>query len=281
MPIDFEAEYNNRARVPSHPGLIAGWAADAAAFRAARHHEAVIAYGPAPRQAFDLFPAASDSGGPAALFVHGGYWQALDRSFFSHLSAGANARGLAMAIPSYTLCPDGSVAGIVREMQQATLALWRRTGRRVVASGHSAGGHLAAMLLATDWPALDPDAPPDRVIGARAFSGLFDLVPLTGPSVNDKLGLTREEAARLSPCRLLPRAGTRLLAAVGGDESREYLRQSRLIADLWSPLGCEARDHVLPGENHFTVVAGLASADSALTEALVALAEGRPFSPAP
>lgn len=272
MPPDYEAEYNNRARVPEHPELIAGWARDAAAYRASCAHEAGIAYGASPRAAYDFFPADVDDGGPIALFIHGGYWQALDRSFFSHMAKGPNAQGLSIAIPSYDLCPDVSMAVIVDQMRQASLVLWRKTGRKVIACGHSAGGHLTAMLLATDWRALDPAAPVDLVPAGLAISGLFELEPLVSTSINTRLGMDAAEARRLSPVQHRPNPGTRLVAAVGGAESGEYLRQSQMIVDHWSTQDITTRYAEIAGANHFTVIAGLAETGSELTDALVDLA---------
>lgn len=270
MPPDLEAEYNNRARVPEHPALIAGWARDAAAYRDARPHETDVAYGTSPRERYDFFPAGADA--PAALFIHGGYWQALDKSFFSHMAKGPNALGIAVAVMSYDLCPEVTMAHIVDQVRACALALWRRTGRRIIAFGHSAGGHLTAMLLATEWKKLDPQAPADLVSAGLAISGLFDLPPLVPTSVNIKLGLDEAEARRLSPAFMHPCAGTRLIAAVGGDESGEYLRQSRLIAENWTPLGCPTTDRPIASVNHFTVIASLAEADGELTQLLANLA---------
>ncbi len=276
--LDYEAEYNNRARVPEHPELIAGWARDAAAYREATAHEADIAYGSSARAAYDFFPAETDGEAPenrpVALFIHGGYWQALDRSFFSHMARGPNARGISVAVAGYDLCPDVTMAAIVDQLKQAALALWRRTGRKVIACGHSAGGHLTAMLLATDWQVLDKDAPIDLVPAGLAISGLFELEPLVNIGINTKLGLDVEEARRLSPAARKPNSGTRLAAFVGGAESTEYLRQSHLITDRWAKIGCATRYAEIAGANHFTVIAGLAEARSELTEALVVLAEG-------
>lgn len=266
MPLDLEVEYNNRARVPEHPAIMAGWSRDAATCRAAQLHEANIAYGTSPRERYDFFPAGPDA--PVALFIHGGYWQALDRSFFSHMARGPNARGISVAVMSYDLCPEVPLARIVDEVRACALALWRRSGRRIAAFGHSAGGHLTAMLLATDWKTLAPEAPADLVFAGLAISGLFDLPPLVQTSVNIKLGLDEAEARRLSPAFMTPNAGTRLVAAVGGDESQEYLRQSRLIAERWAPLGGETGTHPIAGANHFTVIASLAEPDGVLTTML-------------
>ncbi|HRE22026.1 MAG TPA: alpha/beta hydrolase [Rhabdaerophilum sp.] len=274
MPLDLEAEYNNRARVPEHPALIAGWARDAAAYREAQPHEVDVAYGPSPRERYDFFPAGVDA--PVVLFVHGGYWQALDKTFFSHMAKGPNARGIAVAVMSYDLCPEVPLAGIVDQVRACALALWRRTGRKVIACGHSAGGHLTAMLLSTDWRTLDPAAPVDLVTAGLAISGLFDLPPLVPTSVNVKLGLDEAEAMRLSPAFMHPNTGTRLIAVVGGDESGEYLRQSRLIAENWAPLGCNAQDRPIAGANHFTVIASLAEPDGGLTRLLANLVTHAP-----
>ena len=143
---DMEAEYNNRARVPGHPAVIESWARDAAAWRQARAECRLdIPYGPHPRQRYDFFPGGVAS--RCVVFIHGGYWQALDKSFFSHMAAGANAHGFDVAIPSYRLCPEVSLADIVDDMTAFCAALGAAGHRHIVASGHSAGGHLSACLL--------------------------------------------------------------------------------------------------------------------------------------
>jgi len=272
--IDYEAEYNNRARVSEHPTHIAGWARDAAAYRAAAPHVADVPYGDTPREKYDFFPAPKESIGPIGLFIHGGYWQALDKSFFSHLAAGPNACGMSVAVAGYALCPDVPMNTIVNQLRQAALALLRKTGRKIIAYGHSAGGHLAAMLLATDWKAFDAAAPDDVVVAGLSISGLFDLPPLVGTSINTALKLDAAEARRLSPAFLKPNKDTQLTAFVGGAESAEYLRQSHLIVDTWVGKDCDTLYGEIPGANHFTVIAGLAEARSDLTDALIWLAEG-------
>ncbi len=186
--MDLEAEYNNRAKVPGHPAIIAGWQRDAAAFRATHPQaELGLAYGPTPRQAMDVFWPAAGRGAPLAMFIHGGYWQGNDRSNFSHLAAGLLAHGVGVAMPSYDLCPQVTLAVLVEQVRDAAAFLARRHGRGVLASGHSAGGHLAAMLLATDWAARGLPAP--AVPAALPISGLFDLPPLMHTSVNTAVGL--------------------------------------------------------------------------------------------
>lgn len=257
--IDLEAEYNNRARVPESGEIIAGWARDAKAFRDQGHAPAVIPYGAGARNSIDYFAAAKQ--GAIVVFIHGGYWQALDASFFSHLARGLMSHGISVAMPSYDLCPQVSVADIIAQMRAAVSELTKR-GRPLVIAGHSAGGHLAACMLATEWR---------TVRAAYAISGLFDLPPLVPTSINKALQLDDAGARAISPLYgPLPRAGS-LDAVVGGDESGEYHRQSRSIVATWGG-AIPTRYDTVPGANHFTAIAPLADAQSAMTLRLKALA---------
>jgi arylformamidase len=267
--IDYEVEYNNRARVPENPSLMAGWARDAAAYRD-RHAPRVISYGSGERNVIDFFPGDRD--GPIVVFIHGGYWQALDGSSSSHLAAGLNAHGISVAIPSYDLCPGVSVDRIIEEMRIATREL-ARMGQPLVMSGHSAGGHLAACMLATDWPAFDPSLPEDLVIAAYTISGLFDLCPLVETSINNALQLDPASAKAVSPLFWKAPARGSLDAAVGESESAEYFRQSRTIVERWGAAGIATRFAVVPGANHFTAVAPLADPQSSMVARLIELAK--------
>jgi arylformamidase len=271
--IDYEVEYNNRARVPEHPALIAGWARDAKAWRESRPNLFhTISYGRGARNTIDVFPSRNE--GDIVVFIHGGYWQALDGSFFSHLAAGLNAHGVSVAIPSYDLCPQVSVDDIIAQMRMAAREL-ARLGRRLVVSGHSAGGQLAACLMATDWRSVDPALPQDLVKAAYTISGLFDLGPLVKTSVNNALGLDEAVAKRASPLFWPPPSHGSLDAVVGGDESAEYHRQSRTIVDAWSRARIETRFAEVPGANHFTAIAPLADPNSPMTRRLLKLALDR------
>jgi arylformamidase len=266
--VDYEVEYNNRARVPENPSLIAGWAKDAAAYRE-RQVPRSIPYGPGARNIIDFFPGASE--GPIVVFIHGGYWQSLDGSFFSHLARGLNAHGIGVAIPSYDLCPDVTVDDIILQMRSATREL-ARFGRSLVISGHSAGGHLAACMLATDWPQFDTSLPADLVVAAYAISGLFDLGPLVETSINKAMRLDDVTARAVSPLFWnAPLRGT-LDAVVGENESAEYFRQSRTIVDVWGAAGVATRFGVVPDANHFTAIAPLADPDSPMVLRLGELA---------
>jgi acetyl esterase/lipase len=265
--LNLEAEYNNRARVPDHPAHIAGWQRDAAAYRDNARSQLDLAYGPGERHRLDLFyPQNGDVGGPVVLFIHGGYWQAFDKSSSSHLARGVNERGLTVAVPSYHLAPAVTLADIVSDMERAANFVMQRTGRSLVAAGHSAGGHLAACLMAR------PDRLQQPVLAAMPISGLFDLPPLVPTSINKALGLTIEEARRLSPLAWEPPGNGHLVAVVGGAESSEFLRQSQAIVDHWGKAGVATRYHEVPGAHHFDVIAGLANPSDPLVDILVELA---------
>jgi arylformamidase len=268
--VDYEVEYNNRARVPENPALISGWARDAAAYRE-RHAPRPIAYGPGVRNMIDFFPG--DREGPIVVVIHGGYWQALDGSFFSHLAGGLNAHGISVAIPSYDLCPDVTVEEIIQQMRTASREL-ARLGQPLVLSGHSAGGHLAACMLATDWPGFDASLPKDLVIAAYAISGLFDLGPLVETSINKAMRLDAAAARAVSPLFWKAPARGSLDAVVGENESAEYFRQSRTIVERWVAAGIATRFGTVPDANHFTAIAPLADPQSPMVSRLRELAAG-------
>ncbi|MBA4804849.1 MAG: alpha/beta hydrolase [Brevundimonas sp.] len=239
------------------------WREAADAARAGRPPE-TLAYGSGPREVIDLFSAGDDA--PVAVFLHGGYWQALDKDWFSGLAPALLAHGVGLAIPSYDLAPAVRLGRILSQVRAAVDAVRARTGRRPVVFGHSAGGHMAACMLSEG-----------RASAAAAISGVFDLAPLIPTSLNDALRLDEMEAAALSPVHWpVPDGstpgGTTLDCLVGAGESSEFLRQSRMMADLWGARGVETRFEALPGLNHFTVLDPLFDPDSALVRRIVELA---------
>ena len=268
--VDYEAEYNNRARVPENPSIIGGWSRDAKAYREAhRARHKLISYGSGERNRIDLF--SGDGMGPIAVFIHGGYWQALDGSYFSHLAGGLNAHGIDVAVPSYDLCPAVSIDEIIGQMRAAAREL-AQLGRSLVVSGHSAGGHLAACMLATDWRAYDATLPEGLVSAAYAISGLFDLRPLVHTTINTALKLDEASAKAVSPLFWKSPARGTLDAVVGGNESAEYFRQSRTIVGAWEAAGIASRFVTIPDANHFTAIAPLADPNSPMTLRLKQLA---------
>lgn len=263
--MDLQAEYDNRGKVPEAAAIVDGWLVSSAEFRDSYPQaELDLSYGPSGRQALDLFWPDSGRTAPVALFIHGGYWAMLDRTVFGHLAAGLLAHGVAVAMPSYDLCPAVTLAALVEQVRQAAAFVARRHGRAMLAMGHSAGGHLAAMLLVTDWGL--HGLPAGTVGAALPISGLFDLEPLLFTRVNGPLGLDPAEARRLSPMAM-PSPGLPIHAVVGGTEGSEYTRQSRGIAEAWNGTW-EAAE----GANHFTVVAPLTDPGSPLVARAVAMA---------
>jgi arylformamidase len=216
--IDYEVEYNNRARVPEHEEIFARWAWEGENYRAetlkAGRAQLGLCYGDTPRQSIDLFLPEAGETAPLALFIHGGWWRSLDASMFSQMARGPNAHGVMVAVAGYDLCPNVTIGDIVEQMRRACLFLWQRFNRRLFVYGHSAGGHLAGAMLATDWAALYPKVPADLVPAGYAVSGVFNLGPLVGISVN------QDSAAYL-------RGGTQPLAAVLAGQIRTCFRCRR------------------------------------------------------
>lgn len=256
--MDLTDAYANGANIPGGDSYPARWQAAAAAFRAQAGGRLDLAYGPGARHRFDLFPPA----GPAAglvVFVHGGYWLESDKSLWSHLAAGPLARGWAVAVPSYDLCPAVRITEITRQVVAAIGAAAQMVTGPIRLTGHSAGGHLVARMacadIAPDWRA--------RVARVVPISALGDLRPLLHTAMNADLRLDPAEAAAQSPV-LLPRADVPVTLWVGADERPAFLDQTRGLADVW---GCA--EVIEPGRHHFNVIEGLESGTSALTAALL------------
>ena len=275
MAIDYEVEYDNRARVPEHQQIFDRWSAENAAYRAtARGAELDIRYGSSERQTMDIFPAADGdaAAAPLAMFIHGGWWRSLDPSMFGQLAAGPNKLGVTVAVAGYDLCPQVTIPIIIEEMRAACLWLWRKYRKRITVYGHSAGGHLAACMVATDWKTLAPDAPADLVPAAYSISGVFDLAPLLQTSVNQDLKLDEKAARDCSPLYWKVPAGRTFDAAVGVLESSEFLRQSKTIAEAWRQDMVDTRYEEIPGANHFTAVDPLSDGHSAMSKRVAELA---------
>ena len=230
-----------------------------------------LAYGDTPRQYLDLFHAQAGAAAPLALFIHGGYWRSLDPSMFSHMARGLNARGITVAVAGYDLCPIVTIADIIEQMRRACLFLWQRLDRPMFVIGHSAGGHLAAAMVGTDWPSLYPKAPADLTPAGYAISGLYDLTPLLGVSTNQDLRLTAEDAREVSPAFWPIPPGRTLDAVVGSLESSEFRRQSQVIVQAWQS-AAKMRYEEIAGTNHFTVCDPLTDPQSAMVARIAELA---------
>jgi arylformamidase len=263
--INYEAEYNNRTRVPESVDIHLRWSSASMAVRQVLRSELDQPYGPAARQRYDLFlPQNVGERPPHAIYIHGGYWQRGDRKDYSFVASELVARGVAVVVPSYSLCPEVRIADIIEDLRALLQATWRLFGCRPAVVGHSAGAHLAAALLATDWSRV-ADVPADLVLCAYAISGVYDLEPVMNTSNGDVLRLTSDTARAASPLLWPPPPSDRVfVAAVGGAESQEFLRQSLEVVGRWSAAGVKAECVVVPGKNHFTIVDELARGDSAM-----------------
>ncbi len=282
-PAWLDRMYNNRALVPDHPDWLARWASDSARVRATRMCVLDEPYGDGPNEMLDIFPGAS-VGAPVLFFVHGGYWRALDKSDQAFIAPAFNERGACVVFPNYALCPGTAeqpvtIADIAMQMVRALAWTWRHIGEhggdraRITVAGHSAGGHLAAMLLACRWLSVAPDLPAGLVRNALSISGLYDLRPIQHtPFLADSLRLTDADALRTSPALWPAPARGALYTAVGGDESAEFIRQNTLIRDAWGADVVPVSD-VLPGLHHFSVLQALADPAHALHRRALELLE--------
>ncbi len=266
-----DAQYNLRARHPEHPEFFAVYAGDSAAVRGRLAH-ADCAYGTHPRERVTLFPAA-EANAPVLAFIHGGYWQALSRQDFEFLAPVFVERGITFAAIGYDLCPNVSFATLVEQVRQAVLWLYDNAAAhgadpdRLFLSGHSAGGHLAALMASTDWPALGH--PAGVVKGAMAISGVYDLEPIRLSFLNGLLALDRPTVERLSPLMTIPATPSPpLLLAVGGEESEEFHRQQRDYAAALQASGHVARCVDMPGYHHFDVIQAFGRADTPICTAM-------------
>ncbi|MEZ5646569.1 MAG: alpha/beta hydrolase [Burkholderiaceae bacterium] len=270
-----DGQYNNRALVPGYQAHFDCWIAESARVRRERHCLLDLAYGFDAGETLDVFPARPAKNGglaPVLVFIHGGYWRSLDKADHSFVAEHFARQGVCVVVPNYALCPAVSVTDICLQMVRAVAWVYRNVEvhggdpSRITVAGHSAGGHLAAMLVSALWPQVAADLPVSVVRNALSISGLFDLEPLRHtPFVRDSLRLTSDEARKVSPAGfgappLWQEAGGvrgTLACVVGGDESGEFLRQNALLRQAWGQQAvpvCEA----LPGLNHFSVLEALA-----------------------
>jgi len=255
---DPDRDYANGAFIPGSAIYPELWLRKATAFREARRDqtELDLSYGPGARQKLDLFlPDSAPLG--VVIFIHGGYWHLFSKSHWSHLATGPLALGYAVAIPGYTLAPQARLSEITAEIARAIWFVATRLSGRMVVTGHSAGGHLAARMACADVV-----VPVDRVV---PISPLTELGPLIATGMNATLGIDAEEAARESPARLAKRPEISARVWVSAAERPAFLWQARVLAEEWNcPWTAE------PGRHHFDVIEGLEDPASSLTQTLVA-----------
>lgn len=271
----FEWQYNARLQVDDNEEIVARNIARSEAYRKRARALLDAAFGRSESERVDLFLPENDSA-PVHLFIHGGYWRSRDKSMFSFLAEPLVEAGALVAITNYGLCPEVTLDDIVCQMRKVTAWLWRNAQDhggdpgRIHVSGHSAGGHLAAMLAATRWPEVEQALPENLIKSATPVSGLFTLEPLIRHSVNDDLRLDPEAAKRNSPALTRPGMSGPINICVGGDESEEFRWQSRDLASRWKEDGARVAYVEIPGANHFTILERLHDPGFELTRRLVA-----------
>jgi acetyl esterase/lipase len=265
---DWDDAYANTPHIPGGANYPTRWLALAKAFRediaAAGRAELDLGYGDADRERLDLFHPLGAARG-LAIFAHGGYWMSFDKSSWSHLAAGALARGWAVCLPSYALAPQARVTAITRQFAAAIQFAARRIEGPLRLAGHSAGGHLVTRMICTNSP-LSAELR-DRIDRVVSISGLHDLRPLLRTQMNVTLRLDREEAEHESAALQEPLATCPTICWVGAAERPEFIRQSRLLANIWTGLGAEMDFVIADGRHHFDVIDDLIDPQSRLTEA--------------
>ena len=267
---DWDDAYANGANIAGGERWPAAWVGPARQFRDRLAGEGRarlgLSYGEAPRNRFDLFlPDGAVRG--LVVFVHGGFWLQLDNSYWSHLAAGPLAHGHAVAMPSYTLCPDIRISGIVGEVARAVEAAAGIVEGPVRLTGHSAGGHLVTRMICADSPLSAAVA--GRIANTVSISGVHDLRPMMRTQMNARLAIDAAEAAAQSPALLAPAEGARLVCWVGAAERSEFVRQNALLANVWTGLGATTLCVEEPDRHHFNVVDGLADPAHPLTTTLL------------
>lgn len=265
---DWDDAFNNMGHVEGSSALPGFWAARAAEYRAGPVQiETDIAYGARDREVFDLvLPEGVPKG--LVVFVHGGFWMRLDKSYWTDLAEGARAQGWAVCIPSYTLTPEMPISGITRQIGQAIATAASRISGPIRLAGHSAGGHLVTRMLCSNSPLSGSVL--KRIEYCLSISGLHDLRPLLNTAMNGTLGLTDDEAAAESPALLTPTQSTLLMCWVGGGERPEFIRQSKLLAMIWDGLNAQTALQIDSDHNHFSVLEGLKLPHSPICRSLLA-----------
>ena len=273
------AQYDNRAQLSEEAlnAIKADQSARSEAYIASTERKHInVAYGPHEREKLDIFLPQND-GAPMFAFIHGGYWQWNDKEGFEFLAKELNAAGAGFANIEYALCPAVTMAEISDQCRRAVAFLWREAATygydasRIVVSGHSAGGHLTAMMQATDWPAFEEGLPIDVVAAGLPISGVYDVEPIRLTQLNDAVRLKAEDVVDQSPMFMKPTSTGPSIIAFGGNEYDEFDRQAEDLAVAWAKHGMETSILNMPGRDHFTALSALAETDHDLFAAALKL----------
>ncbi|MEX0759857.1 MAG: alpha/beta hydrolase, partial [Tistlia sp.] len=275
-----DRQINLRARTPEHVEFFARWAEDSRRVRAAADGRLDLPYGDQPMQTLDFFPAGKPDA-PLIAFVHGGYWQSLDKGDFSYLAPPFIEAGVAYASINYSLAPGATIPQMVDEIEQAIAWLYENAEdlgfdrEGIVVAGHSAGGHLAAMAAVCDWSRRD--LPHDLLRGVCAVSGIYQLEPIRLSYQQETLKLDAAAVGACSPqqrlAALSPELAPAILLAVGEEEPEEFIEQQGEFLAAWRGQGLAGAELTLPGRHHFSAIDALGEKGHALHEALCYLAQ--------
>ncbi|MCY4469578.1 MAG: alpha/beta hydrolase [Thiotrichales bacterium] len=271
-PEDLELEFNPRATARNVDARVAAYADASAATRARLDPVLDVRYGSGEKETLDIFPADAPNA-PVHLFIHGGYWRAMDKSNYSFIADVFHPAGATTVLVNYDLCPTVTLDTIVAQTMRSIVWTFRNIAQyggdpnRLYVSGNSAGGHLTAMALAHDWEA--EGLPGDIIKGAIPVTGVFDCEPVPDITVNELVRLDRETARRLSPLRNPPRRALPVLVAVGGAEPRLWIGMSKDYAALCREHGLECEYMELPGHDHFDIARAVGDAESPLAQAML------------
>ena len=272
---ELEKAYDNRGHVPDCEGMFSSWDQRSRDYRVRANSRLDVSYGPNDLEALDIF-IPENPGGAVHAFIHGGYWRALDKADFSYVCEPLVDAGAIVASVNYGLCPTVSVEAIVQQTREATAWLYRNAAElggdpdKLHLSGHSAGAHLAVMMMATDWKAFGSDLPADPIKSVTAISGVYDLDPIPHLSTNADIRLDAASARSLSPMFMTPIVDVPLSVIVGLSELDEFVRQSKDFAADWTGKLSSVEYTELPGLNHFTIVDTMDRADDPVTARMIA-----------
>jgi arylformamidase len=252
-----DLQYLPSLTVPDAAGIVPAWWKRAAATRQRFAAMGDLKYGSHPREVLDLFRAKNARG--TLVYIHGGYWRSFSKLETSWVADGFLEQGYSVALINYPLCPDVSLAHIRTSVVSAFAYLYREVlneneKHNIVVTGHSAGGYLAALHLATDWRVFK--LPENPINGVISLSGVFDVEPLINVSINSDLRLTPKTSQPLNLLSSQPKSKAKLVLAVGALESEEFHRQSADLAKSWSSLAPQLID--VPDKNHYSIVDSLA-----------------------
>ncbi len=271
-----DGQLNLRARWPDHQAIFERWARDSAAARRHGRSELDVAFGPREGERLDLFLPQGRGPFPTIAFIHGGYWQSLDKGDFSYLAPAYLDEGIAFVSLNYTLAPAATIATMTDQLRRAIVFLHGKAADfdldrdRLFIAGHSAGGHLATLLSDADW--LEGYGLPAKSIkGGCSVSGVYDLEPIRLSYHQPIVRIDRGDVEGLSPLRAVPRQAAPLICAVGADETEEFLRQQTAVVAAWRAAGHQVGDMVLDGLHHFTVIDTFGRPGHPLFDAMVAM----------